>query len=178
MEGIPMSRATDFFRKKYNDWKDFLWQNRNNENAVLELCELTKWSLRHYKDGNACPSPECVKLVEMVKRGRLPWPEWEGFTVAPEGIYPPNEYRQFTSPEDVSSRWLSVQVVSDLKREIRQLKSKLEETKSPLLYDDETLKTALWMVLNRGLDAMDFSEDMLKQIRVAHATHSKLTLHF
>ncbi len=165
-----MSRATEFFRKKYRDWGDFLFLNSTNEKDVCSLCELSRWSLRHYREGNAYPSPERVKLVELVRKGRMPWPEWYGFTISPEGIYPPNEYRQYTSPEDIRSRWLSVQTVADLKREIRQLKEKLADTDNAAMDDPEVAKMALWMVLERGLQTIDLPQWVIDDVRQRSGT--------
>lgn len=161
----------------YINFRDFCNRNMTSPKQVQVVCGLSSSTLSRLQNGKAKPNPACVRLVEIL-HGDLPWKEWQGFRIRPEGIYPPREEQQYTSPDEIRGRFDLYQMIQRIDTENRLLNEKLEQSASPALEDRNLLLIALWQILSRGLDTVDIPEWVIQNARQEMASGGRVSRHY
>ena len=76
-------------------------------------------SVRTYRRWLRDKPPEWARLLLAIRAGFVPWDGWQGWQMVNDGIVPPG-YRDAVTPGQIMAVPYRLQLIADLKRQIRQ----------------------------------------------------------
>ena len=118
---MPKSRL---LASGYVNFEEFLLQNSAFPHHVKTHCGVSSETLRRYKNGTGEPCHSCIKLIELVCKGKIPYPGWEEMRFNEFGLVVPGQKYELNT-EQLKSYWHKHQHHHWLERKIRILESKL-----------------------------------------------------
>ncbi len=126
-----MKTKANYEKYGYRDYQEFKSLNNIDDEELMDICDVTRWAIKRYREGSANPSAACIKLVELVKQGKFPhsnW-RWEDMRLTPFGLHVPGEKYELTI-EELRAYWVQKQTYHYLKNKADFYKRKLEELQS------------------------------------------------
>lgn len=108
----------------YQTFEDFCDRNFTTPRKIMQICGVSRIALRRYVSGEAQPTIACIRLVEHIEQGKIPYPSWEEMRFNEFGLVVPGQKYELTV-EQLKSYWHKHQHHHWLERKIRILESKL-----------------------------------------------------
>lgn len=92
--------------------------NLDQAAEYLGVSPRTLYRWRH--NGNA---PEWARLLLAIRGGHMPWPQWRGWYLQPDGLVAPGYHRRPLAPGDILAMHWHLQQLAELKRHQREFQA-------------------------------------------------------
>lgn len=111
----PWFRET-YFADKLSSLRTLQYRCRMSNQEAAAFLGVT---LRTYRRWLNDTPPEWARLLLAIRAGFVPWDGWQGWLMVDDGIVPPG-YRDAVTPGQIMAVPFRLQIIADLKRQIRQ----------------------------------------------------------